>query len=614
MLQKSDVLNRAGTAGSAVLRRGLAAVACVIGLWLVSPMLRAGHLEGYTANLKAIAIVADRGDLMGQDALMPIVTEFLYYSRVGVVLLLRAIDLVFGEVGDAGFRALVVCSFLLLCLASVAVARRWGGVSAWAALIAVMLTPGVTETAFFLNDNIISAGLAVAALAVASRWHSTLAYGIAGALLAFAVLCRTDAVLLAPMLGGIAWLSCTRLAALLARGVAALAGAALLFAAALPIAHATPLDSLMVARFFVPYFDHRTSFKVALWFLGAPALVLLLIGVAARLSRPVGRQHVKWLLVFLVYPGLVAVAGLLRLSMEVRYIYPLLTPVVAIHAGAGLELLAARIMRPGRGRAAAVATAALLALCMALPPFVQVRDGPRSAIGRLWTPLLWFRWQESQARSMQRIGQLVAAADAVPKLLVIASHFNDDFYLKLRLLEDGYQVHPVSDEFPSCHGGLSVYVKPGHVVAHIRTENQYGLTPLPPTEVRALQIQRGLQCPDVWNADQIYVTAFGSDVRAADLPLDPALFGVVTAQAGPPEALSASLAPDRSLLHHPFQTVPASSATPVDLRTGEFHAFRISRPELAALDDAAERIAAQTPLAYDDFLARYGARLHPAPH
>ena len=59
------------------------------GAWLLSPMFFAQHLEGYSTNLKAIALMANRGDLLGQDLMSPVLTEFLYYSRAGVIGLLR---------------------------------------------------------------------------------------------------------------------------------------------------------------------------------------------------------------------------------------------------------------------------------------------------------------------------------------------------------------------------------------------------------------------------------------------------------------------------------------------------------------------------------------------
>jgi hypothetical protein len=594
-------------------RRILGVIGCVLAVWLVSPILRAGHLEGYTANLKSIAIAANRGNLMGQDALVPILTEFLYYTRAGVVLLLRLIGAVFGEVGDAGFRGLVACSFVLLCLSSVVVARRWGGVSTWAALAAIVLTPGVVETSFFFNDNIISAALAVSALALVSRWRSTLAYVCAGGLLAFGTICRTDALLLAPALAGLAWLSYPRKITVLKRGIATVVGATLVFGLVFLVAQATPLDSLAVGRFFVPYSGLRLRILIALWFTGLPVLGLLAIGLTARLlGRPLDGDAVRWFLVLLVYPLFVVAIGVFRLSTEVRYLYPLLTPIIAIHAGTGLEALVKLLLQGGRARIASAVVAGFLILSVVLPPTkVQVRDGPRSLTGRFWSPLLWFRWQQSQQNSMKRVGELVASADAVPMILVIATHFNDDYYLKLRLLEAGYHVHPVSEIFPSCKDGLSVYAKAGHVVAHIRTENPYGRIPLNTQDTRALQVHRGLQCPDVWNADRIYVTAFGFDSRGMDRQPDPALFGDVTKRVGPLDAFCASLEPDLSMLRHPFATVRATSETGVLLRTGEFQTFQLSKDELTAINQLAARAAAPIPISYEEALVRCRPVIHP---
>ncbi len=594
-----------------------AILAGTLAAWLISPLFGACHLEGYTANLKAIAISANHGDAMGQDLVMPVLTEYLYYTRVGIVLLLRAIDILCGESGDWDFRALVMASFLLLAASCSVIARRWGGVSLWAALGAIVLTPGIVELGFFFNDNVVSAAFAIGALALVSRWNYVGAYAASGGALAFAVACRTDGIILAPMILGMAWLSnglglpwIRRIAGFACGGIVVASGIFL-------VAHATPFQAFAIVRHFVaPAIVSTPGLRVfvALWFAGPPALILCAIGIVARLYRaPRDCETFRWIAVFVLYPALIAALGMARLSSEVRYLYPLTAPALVLHAGFGLDRLAAWFLKPGKPRIAAVAIAAVIFANMTMPPqALVVRDGPRAISGRLWSPLLWFGWQSAQRQSMQRIAQLVASADAVPRTLVLATHFNDDFYLKLRLLEDGYQVRAAGSVFPDCAGGFSVYVKPGHVVVQIRTENQYGLAPIGFTKARALQIQFALQCRDIWSADRMYLTAVGSDLRRMASQPDPALFAVVRRRLGDPAELSASLAPDFATFAHPFDPLPATEATPVYLRLGEFHAFAISRADLVSIETAARGIFPLTASGYEAFIAYYRPVIHSA--
>ncbi len=595
----------------------LVALAVVLAAWLISPLFGACHLEGYTANLKAIAISANHGDAMGQDLVMPVLTEYLYYTRVGIVLLLRAIDTLCGESGDWGFRGLMIASFLLLAASCTVIAQRWNGVSLAAALGAIVLTPGIVELGFFFNDNVVSAAFAVGALSIVSRWNSVAAYVAGGGTLAFALACRTDGILLAPMLLGLAWLSNGLGLQWLRRVAGAACGGMAVTAGIFLGAHATPFQAIDIARHFVESSTVSTPelrILVALWFTGPPALVLCTIGIVARLHRaPRNFETMKWIAVFVLYPAMIAVLGMARLSSEVRYLYPLTAPALVLHAGFGLDRLAAWFSRPGKPRIAATAIAAVLCANMAVPPqALIVRDGPRALSGRLWSPLLWLRWQSAQRHSMRRVAELVASADAVPRTLVLATHFNDDFYVKLRLLEDGYQVRAPNTVFPDCAGGFSVYVKPGHVVIQIRTENQYNLAPIGFTQARALQIQFALQCHDIWTADKMYLTAVGSDIRWMASQPDPALFAVVRRRLSDPAELSASLIPDAATLTQPFDPLPATEATPVYLRIGEFHAFAISQVDLAAIENAARRIFPETDYGYAAFIAYFRAVIHPA--
>lgn len=596
----------------------LALLGTVVAAYLLSPVLFSQHLEGYTANLQSIAITWSRGQLATQDVIMPVLTDYLFTTRTGIVLLLRSIDGLFGPVGDAGFRGLMIASVLLLLVSSVSIAKRWGGVSTVTCLAAFLLMPGLIAVGSFFNDNLVSASLGIAALAIVSRWNSLPACVAAGGLLGFAVMCRTDAALLGPVLAGIVWLQNGRLGPIVARGVAIAAGLLAVFAVVFALTGLTLVDVLRVTgSFFPPKVGIAFRVLIAALFLGVPGLILLCIGVALNVRQHVfDSRDLRWSLVFLGCPALIGGLAVLRLSTEVRYIYPLLAPFCLMHIGRGLDCLLAALLTPGRTRRiGATATAALIVL-LAIPPITFVRDGPQSAVGRVWMPLLWYRWQNSVAESLRQIDGIVMAAQAQSQTLVLSTHFNDDFFLKLRMLQSGFEVQPAEDVFTDCRGGFSVYAKPGHRVVHLRTDNQYGLVPLKEeVVVRSVFIQRALQCAAAWQFDSAYLTFVGRDMRALNPPLNTELFGAVVPRLPPVEALSTSFAFSPSDILHPRRHVAPAAATSAELQMGDIHVTSLTTADLQQFEQAAERIiadrkpqGAKGSFTYEDIVAAYRKR------
>ncbi len=604
---------RAGARGNWPLR----VLAVCIGAYLLSPVLFSQHLEGYTANLRAITLVWQRGRLADFDSITPIIVQYLFATRSGVILLLSFVDRAFGHPGDAGFRGLVIASFLLLAASSVVVARRWGRLGTAACVIGFVAIPGLVDTGSFFNDNIISAALGMAALAAASRSGSIPACAASGVLLGAATLCRTDALALCPAIAGVVWLQHGRLAPLLRRGFACAAG--FLFASAVGYAATgtTLIDALHIPIQFVPP-RIGIVFRLTIFalFIGLPAFVLLGMGVVLNVRRHVVQSFdVRWSLLFLAYPAFILGIAILRLSTEVRYLYPLLAPFYLVHVGRGLEFLLDVLRGQGATRRLGIAVASGLVLVSVLPPDTFVRDGPHATYGRLWMPLLWFRWQASVARSLRQVDQLAAKADTDPQMLVISTHFNDEFFFRLRLLERGFESRPAESEFPDCRGGFSVYAKPGHRTLHIRTENQYGFASAVPTViVPGVQLQRALQCPAAWAFNEAYLTLAGEDVRSSTLPLEPMLFSSVLPRMPPVSALSTTFGL-RTIL---FPGAPVHETVRESLRgearMADIHVIPLTRPELERIKASADQIMADFnndgelgPFTYEDFTSLYRA-------
>ncbi len=586
--------------------------------YLLSPLLFSQHLEGYTANLRSIALAWERGGLATLDTIMPIVTQYLFNTRIGIILLLRIVDSVFGAPGDAGFRGLVIASFLLLALCSIAIARRWGRLGLAASAVGFLAIPGLVEIGAFFNDNIISAALGIAALAAVSRSGSIGACLASGVLLGAAALCRTDALLLCPAVAGLVWLRHARLGPLLVRGVATVGGLLLISIIVYEFTGITLISALRIPTDFIPP-RIGIVFRITIFglFLGVPAFVFLCIGVVLNFhERVLTDRNFRWGLLFLAYPAFVGGLAMLRLSTEVRYIYPLLAPFYLVHVGRGLEYLARLLGMPGWPRRIGATLAAVLVLISVIPPVPFVRDGPHSMVGRLWMPLLWFRWQNSVAQSLRQIDGLAATAETDSEMLVLSTHFNDEFFLRLRLLDHGFQARAAESEVPSCQGGFSVYAKPGHRVLHIRTENQYGFVhTVPNVIVRSVQIQRALQCPQAWQFDGAYLAFAGEDVRAYYLPLDPMLFNSVLPRLPAVPSLSTTFELGSILFAQAPGPESPADAIRGELRMGDIHVTPLTRDELKSIEANANQIMADfntdgepRPFTYEDFKSLYRMR------
>jgi hypothetical protein len=184
--------------------------------------------------------------------------------------------------------------------------------------------------------------------------------------------------------------------------------------------------------------------------------------------------------------------------------------VVALHGGAGLQWMWRQFFAASKSRrGAAWALALFLALVLLAPPtMVSISDGPRSLLGRVWSPARWARWQASIDESTDRTRRLVSLLDGSGQNAVLSTHYNDEFFLRLRLMEAGFRPLPAAEKYPGCHG-LSVLTKGDSSVVHIRTHPEYGMAPVSPRYNAALQVTSAFSCPSLASLRKIYVTTFG---------------------------------------------------------------------------------------------------------
>jgi hypothetical protein len=477
--------------------------------YLIAPAFNAVHLEGFTAQTQSIALLKSVNPVLEHDPYLPLVTQFIYQTRSAVIDGLSLIYEVFPHAGDLAFKGMVLLSFIVLLIASIVFGKRYGNVSPLFGFFALILTQGIPETAFFLNDNIVSAALAVAGLAVISKRGRTIEWLVSGMLLALAIVARFDAVLLLPIVGGVIFYNfkATR-ERMLACIVFALGAVAVVLG--LSIYHGfSPLDTLAIGRRFILVTPNiKTYIFLRVYFLGLIVAPFLLIGFVVNFRSLVTRKSYIGILTFVVYP-----AGLLLVapnSTEVRYIFPLLAPLVALHAGRGIHWVY-ECATGGTGNAAwfarLIAAGALL-VALVPPTLVQLRDGPRSMLGRLWSPVSWFEWQESIALGEARSKELVKLLDSGKLEVLVTTHYNDEFFLRLRLMEAGFVPVSTGSRYPGC-GGFSLLKKGDSEVAHIRTAPQYLIAPISITSNAALQISTAFDCQPVKAASEVYLTTFG---------------------------------------------------------------------------------------------------------
>ena len=469
----------------------------LVALYLLLPLLTSVHVEGFTAQIQIGAVAANAGRLHDANLLYPLHAEFFFLTRTGVVLLLRFLMWIVGT-GDVAFRILVILSFALFTVTTLAIARRHSGHRIPVLAAAFLLIPGLAELGFYFNDNVVSAALGMLGLFLLPRPQDTAAIGrglragLAGMALGLAIVSRPDALLLLPVAAGLVWMETTSLKRLVETGLLIGIGMLVAFWFCYVASGVTVLEAIQIGRYFdaiqASYRRYSTSVLMFLLFFGLPGLVLSPLGAWQFLRGATTRQK----LVLLVLPAIL-LAFTVRSATETRHIYPLLAPFVVIHGAHGLAWVGAALKGGGAGRRVAAAWLGVLALVWLAPPIlVPVSDGPRPIIGRIWSPLLWLRWQSAMNATLDTAGAL--AATTARRSVVLTTSFNPDHFMRLRLWQAGWQPRTPAAAWPGCSGGFETWGRGQQELDHIRTENPQLMAREPADYVEAVQVQRAFGC------------------------------------------------------------------------------------------------------------------------
>lgn len=410
-----------------------------IAAWLFWPVLFPVHVEGFSASIVALGLHVADGSVRDFMPFAPLNADYYGLTKLGAVLGVAWLSPVFG--GDGAFRLLMWGGMALTLAASAWLIRQWSGARWIVCVAALILLPGVAESGFFFNDNVLATGLMLPALAVVARWRSPAAALIAGALIGCAVTVRTDMVVLAAT--AVPLIAIERQSwrkAAIFTGIAGAAALAVLFAL-YALVGASPLDAVKVGALAVNLWERASDpgryLSAILLFCGLPGLALAGLG-AARLGRERAWHRLALLAGVPVLFNLILFGKI----WEIRQLL-VLAPLVGALVARGIDTA---IAEARARRWVLPATLGLVALFTLAGPILgyNFSDGPRELTGRFAGILRWHGWQESVRQDFATIERLIAAVPEGPPYAVVTDGWNDDRYLHLALLEKGFRRVPLS--------------------------------------------------------------------------------------------------------------------------------------------------------------------------
>jgi hypothetical protein len=471
----------------------------LLAAWMFHPALTPAHVEGFSASIVSIALHLNTGHLADYDRLFPANLEYFSLSRLGTILFMSALTGELGMSGEwamrlttwAGLAALATSSFLLV--------RHWTHASSKAAVLALLLIPGVAESSFFYNDTIFAAALGVTALAVIELSSGLAAVAVSGVLLGAAIVARLDAVLLAPAVLLIGYDRYGVGRAFWVRGV--------VFALGVLV----PVISIP-ARLGVDILDvyATTKYALVLWgdpirlvqhareasfFIGIPAGVLIALGCLGLVRT---RDHPR-LLLFAGVPALFNLVAFGKIWTS-RQLLPM-TPFFAALVIVGWQHVATETSDAESRRVLKWTVLALCCLAWVAPiVLVRVSDGPRAPYGRLWTPTLWRRWQDAANGNQSEILKLVEHPE-VASTAFITDTWDADRYLHLAFQEAGYRLIVSAAAARPCERTAETFARGDRTVLHIRLHQPFFRNS---TQLAAARLQTyGIPCVETWRPSRL---------------------------------------------------------------------------------------------------------------
>ena len=451
-----------------------AGIAAVVGLlaWFTIPVFVGHYNEGFQTVTVMNAETIVEGHVHGADIIYPLVDKFFLNSRFGLsVVLAGLLKLGFGAVN--GFRLIQLLSLVGLVAANAAILVRRYRVHPVLACLPALLFPGLFETAWFPNDNLLSAALSSTALLLFWTRPTLPATAASALLLGLAIACRTDAVLLAPAFLVLMWFELPTWPQRISRALVAgpiVAAVPILVYAAFGLHF---LDILPLTRQAGIAWDRHDSvthlLHPALKGFSMPGLLLAVVGAVTVIQRRQWREIMLCLAVPLAYA---AAYGLML--TEVRYLLPL-SPFFGILLILGLRAVLAAAGRWGTaGRAALVVTGLLCFVPPVAPPVHALwflttdNDMTRPWMGRFWSPALAMWWNSKLEQGYDVAAAAVPAAAEPGGLgVVVSTRWTPDHAVDLILREDGFTGSRATTP-ASCAELGEVFTRGADRVLHLR--------------------------------------------------------------------------------------------------------------------------------------------------
>lgn len=447
----------------------------IVGIYLLLPALTPVHIEGFTASIVSIAMHLRDGDVGAYDRLHGANLEFFALSRLGTNLFVEFFSRVLHVSAEQALRLMMWLGGILIAVGSFPLIRRWAGAGTGAALVvtSLLLLPGVADSTFIYNDNVISAGLTIAALAVAAASPRLVLWAVAGALFGLGALARFDAVLLAVAFPLIAYEQNGSVPALVRRGLVfgAVTAAVIL---GIDAAYGTnPLEVLRAGTYAISLWhrdlDVHAHYKQALVFVGLPGAMLAAFGTWQLVGR---RAYFR--IALLVGVPLFYNAVLLGKLWEGRQLLPL-TPFFAALVVRGMRY----VFQDMRGILGAVArpVVVVLTLMVILVPHTpkELDDGPRALVGRIWSPPIWLRWQRAVSGNLADLRTSLASVSTpgARPIAILTDGWNPDRYTHMALQEDGYRVVPIAAGYPGCASTAELLKRGDRRILHLRMHEPF---------------------------------------------------------------------------------------------------------------------------------------------
>ena len=442
----------------------------LIAAWLLHPALTPAHVEGFSASIVSLALHLNTDRLADYDRLHPANLEYFTLSRLGSVLWMSMLTRTLGISGEWAMRVTTWTGFVALTTSSFILARRWTNASSVAVVVALLLIPGLAESSFFYNDTIFAAALGVTALAVVATSPSPVAAAMSGVLFGAAIVTRLDAILLAPAVLLIGY-DQHRLGRIFWSRALVFTIAVLVPVVAVPAAlDTTILDVVTITRYAIVLwgdaFRPAQHAREASFFLGIPAAVLVAFG-CLRLTRMRDRSRLLLLVGVPLLFNLVTFGKI----WQARQLLPL-TPFLAALLIVGWQhVSSASLDRDGRALERTVI--AVCCLTWAAPILlVRVSDGPRAPYGRLWTPVLWRRWQHAASSNQTEMRALVDHPRR-DSTVFLTDTWDGDRYLHLALQNGGYHLVETEDASDACSKAAELFARGDRRALHIRLHQPF---------------------------------------------------------------------------------------------------------------------------------------------